>query len=229
MSELERELRLLAGEIAYPATPDLAQAIPGRLSARKPSPWPRRLALAATVLVVAVLAGLAVPQTRAEILRFFGLGAVKVELVDRLPAIDPGAPLAVGDPVARKDAPFPILQPSLLGEPDRIYAYGNVVTLVYGSPRAIRLLVTEISGHPLSDEVAKKLVSATTSARLVPVRGAASGSGLWIEGEPHLLELRGAPPRLAANTLVWRKDDLTFRIEGSSTREEAVRIAESFR
>jgi hypothetical protein len=35
--------------------------------------------------------------------------------------------------------------------------------------------------------------------------------------------------RLAGATLIWQRGDVTFRLEGRVSREEAVRIAESMR
>lgn len=228
MPDLDRELRALGEAVAFPDTPNFAPAVLARLPARPAPVWPRRLALVAAIVGVAVVAGLAVPQARTAILRFLGIGAVHVELVDRLPVVEPGAPLALGAEVDPDDAPFPVLLPAALGEPDGVFADGDIVTLVYGSPDAVRLLVTEIAGPPVPDEVVKKVVVSTTRAQFVPIEGA-DEPGLWIEGEPHLLVLPGAPPRLAANTLVWRRGDLTLRIEGAARLDDAVRIAESFR
>ena len=48
---------------------------------------------------------------------------------------------------------------------------------------------------------------------------------------PHQLQLLGnptAPPRLVTNTvLIWTDGDMTYRLEGDFTLEEAVRLAES--
>ena len=80
MSELERDLRSLAAEIAWPPTPRLTPQLAPQLARR------RRGALVA--LVVAALAlGVAfvVPGARSAILRFFHLGGVTVERVVTLP------------------------------------------------------------------------------------------------------------------------------------------------
>ena len=212
MRDLQRDLRDLAGAIAVPAAPEQ-----------------RRLVLAlAIVLVVAVVAGLAVSPARTAILRFFGIGAVQVELVDRLPAVEPDVPLALGREIELSEAPFRILRPELLGEPDAVYASGNVVTLLYGSPDRVRLLVTEIGYSALSPEVAKKLVVGTTAARFVEVAGS-PGFALWIEGEPHVVDLPGAPARLAGNTLIWVRDGRTLRLEGAEELDDALAIAASMR
>lgn len=228
MPELDRDLRLLAGEIAFPETPDVAGSVRGRLPTRGPSPWPRRLVLVAALAGIAVIAGLAVSPARTAILRFFGIGAVRVEYVERLPAVAPGAPLALGARIDADEAPVSVLRSDLLGPPDGIYARGNVVTLLWGSPESVRVLVTEIAGAPIPPDVVKKLVGSTSSASFVSLAGS-DESGVWIEGAPHVLFLPGAPPRLAANTLLWRRGALTLRLEGAASLDEAIRIAESFR
>lgn len=228
MRDLDRDLRELASAIAYPETPDLATPVRRRLPERRPSAGPRRLALAAAIVGIAMLAGLAVSPARTAILRFFGIGAVRVEYVERLPAVEPGAPLTLGTQIDAGESPLRVLRSDLLGMPDGIYRSGTVVTLLWGSPRSVRLLVTEIGGPPVPPEVVKKALAATTRASFVPLAGE-DDLGLWIEGAPHVLYLPGAPPRLAANTLVWRRGELTIRLEGAASLEEAVRIARSLR
>jgi hypothetical protein len=41
--------------------------------------------------------------------------------------------------------------------------------------------------------------------------------------------LREASARLAASTLIWESDGITYRVEGDLTEAEAVAIAESLR
>ena len=230
MRDLERDLHEVARALAVPATPDLASAVRDVLPARAPAPRPLRPALVLAIVIAAgVVAGLAISPARTAVLRFFGIGAVHVQLVDRLPAVAPEAPLAVGSEIDPAEAPFRISVPDVLGDPDAVYASGNVVTLLYGSPDRVRLLVTEIGYSALPPEVAKKLVVSTTGVRFVEIPGSA-GPAVWIEGEPHLLELPGAPARLAGNTLVWvPQAGRTFRIEGAMQLDDALRIAESMR
>ncbi len=230
MTELELGLHDVASHLDWPETPDLGNAVRAAIPERTPARWPRRLALVAAVLGVALIAGgLLVPQARTSLLRFFGIGAVRIEYVEQLPSVRPGAPLDLGSRIDADDSPVRVLRSELLAEPDGIYDDGGVVTLLYGSQDNVRLLVTEINGPVFAPEVAKKIVGSSTSARFVRVGASDAEPGIWIEGEPHLLVLPGAPPRLASNTLVWTTDDdLTVRLEGATSLEEAVRIAESF-
>ena len=195
MRDLERELRELSSAIMVPPTPDLARAAHIRLRTTRPAAsWPRRPVVLALVVAIVLVAGLAVSPARTAILRFFGIGAVQIELVDRLPAVQPSAPLALGSEIDPSKAPFPILRSDLLGDPDAVYASGEVVTLLYGSPDRVRLLVTEIGHSVLAPEIAKKIVAGTTNTRFVDIPGS-TGPGIWIEGAPHVVVLADAPPR----------------------------------
>ncbi len=227
MSDLDRELRSLAVEIEFPPTPDVASAVRRRLGDRSQRAWPRRLVpIGVVAAALAVGVTFAVPQARTAVLRFFGIGAVRIEFVDRLPDVRPTARLDLGTRIDPGDAPFSLLHSTLLGEPDAAYRRGNVVTLLYGTPERVRLLVTEIAGSGFSSAVGKKLLGAGTRVEFVPVRGA-TGPALWIEGQPHVVRLPGGPPRLAANTLIWRHGEITLRLEGAVRLQRAVGIAES--
>jgi hypothetical protein len=182
----------------------------------------------ALALLAAVLVGLAASPARTAILRIFGIGAVRIEVVDRLPAVRPSAPIAPGREIAPTETPFRLLRSDLLGDPDRIYVEGDVVTLLYGSPERVRLLVTQIGTAELTPDLMKKLVTASTDTSFVDLAGLPEPA-LWIEGEAHVVVLPDAPPRLARNTLVWVQSGRTLRIEGALDESDAVRIAESFR
>ena len=158
MPELERELRALAAAIDLPATPDIAPGVRQHLPDRPRAVWPRRLALVVAVVVVAVTAGFAVPQARTAILRFLGIGAVQIEFVDRLPEVTPAARLELGRVIDPGDAPFPPLRSKLLGNPDGVYSRGGVVTLLYGTPQRVHLLVTEIEASGFTPGIGKKQI-----------------------------------------------------------------------
>lgn len=232
MTELERELRGLAAAIAFPETPEIAASVrltPGTEPMRRPRrSWRTAAVVLAVVLAVAVAAGLAVPQARTSILHWFGIGEIRLELVDRLPEVRSDAPLDLGTAIDPADAPFPLLRPAVLGEPDGIYREGEIVTLLYGTRERVRALVTEIADSGFTPAVGKKLLEAGTRVEFVPIRGSA-GPALWITGEPHVVLLPGGPGRLAANTLIWPRGRLTLRLEGAETLQQARAIAESFR
>ena len=226
MPELERELLALAAAIDFPATPDLASRMRQRLPDRPQSVWRRRLALVAAAATIALGAAFAVPEARTAILRFFGVGAVRIEFVDRLPEVPPAGPLDLGATIDPAGAPFPLLRSKLLGKPDGVYNRGGVVTLLYGSQQHVHLLVTQIAGAPFDPEIGKKLQATGTRVLFVPIRGS-TGPGVWITGRPHVVLLPGGPPRLAADTLIWQHGKLTVRLEGATSLRQAVTIAES--
>ena len=230
MTELERELRGLAAAIAFPETPAIAANLrltprPERLPRSRRS-WRTAAVVVAVVLAIAITAGMAVPQARTSILHWFGIGEVRIEFVDRLPAVRPDAPLDLGTAIDSDDAPFPLLRPTALGKPDGIYRSGDLVTLLYGTPERVRALVTEIANSGFTPIVGKKLAEVRTRVEFVPIRGS-EGPALWITGEPHVVLLPRGPARLAANTLIWTRGALTIRLEGAATLQQARAIVEN--
>jgi len=253
MSELERQLALLRDELAWPPTPDLATAVGARVAAEpaRPGPrgwrgWPsalvtsRRAAagLAAAVALLVIAATLAAaPGVRARIERFLGIGAVRIERVDRLPDMSPSAGLGLGErttlAAARRIAPVPVPTITALGAPDAVYVDRRALgagsaSLVYlarpGLPAATgrigALLTTLPGGDPA---IVKKLLGAGTRVESVDVDG---GFGVFISGDAHVV----APPnRLAGNTLLWVRGDTTYRLETALGRDAALRLARSVR
>ena len=64
----------------------------------------------------------------------------------------------------------------------------------------------------------------------------AGARGWWLHGAPHLFLRRTGtgeqsspvvPTRLAGDTLLWERDGLTYRLEGSAGLERAIEIAAS--
>jgi hypothetical protein len=242
MAELEQELRRLGRDLEFPPTPDLVRSVRERLAAPRPRRLllrRRALAFALAALVVAVGIAFAVPPARTAILRVFGVGGVRIELVDRLPETEISAPLGLGERVslaeARRRAAFPVAIPSAGGfaEPDGAYfssvSPGGFVSLLYGSATRPRAVLSEFEGE--TGDLIDKSVGPETTLERVTVGGA---PGFWLEGEPHTFVFRnkyGAVQsgtlRLARNTLVWERNGITFRLEGDLTKDEALRVASS--
>jgi hypothetical protein len=228
MAELERELGALAPLIDFPSTPDLASRIREQLDTR-PRPVPMRLLLlAAAIAAAAVAVAFAVPDARTAILRFFGIGAVRVEYVDRLPHVRPVRRLDFGQRIDPESAPFRLLRSNLLGDPDATFRRGHVVTLLYGTRTRIRLIVSEIEGSSFTSAVGKQIRRHGTRVAFVPIAGA-TGPGVWIEGKPHVVRFPGGPLRLARNTLIWQHGPLTLRLEGGFDLQRSLAIARSLR
>jgi hypothetical protein len=244
MTPLELELTALGVE-TFPETPPIAEAVRRRIEAE---PVPRRrlrrrrvLALALVVVAAGLGAALSVPQARSSILHWFGIGGVTVERVDRLPEIPTGSGPDVGVRTtlaeARQQVAFPIVVPTEGGydRPDAVYVGRfavQEVTLLYGRPGRIRLLLTEARGD-LDVRFAGKLAARATRIEQLRVEGSPA---LWIEGAPHAFFFVGpnrqiveGTLRLARNTLIWQRGRVLLRIEGELTRAEALEIADSVR
>jgi hypothetical protein len=202
MTELELSLRAL--EVEWPETPDVAPRL--ELGRR-----PRRVLVpAVAVVLAAIAAALAVPQSRSAILRFFHLRGVTVEQVQTLPpAVE--RPLAAGLGTAIDDAaaertlggPF---QPARHGQ---LYEQDGIVSTLLRGP----VLLSEF-GAP---EFLKKFATSNVEwLQLEP-----DVQGLWISGGRHVVFFPGASPRLAGNVLVWATATRTYRLEGPGVRRDA--------
>jgi hypothetical protein len=223
---------------------------------RRPRRWPagwRRLAvagMAAVLLAAAVL--VASPGTREAVARRLGLRGVDIRIGGPPPSTAttrPGAvDLGLGDRVtleeARRLVGFPVLVPGDLGPPEEVHVnrtvpVGGRVDLVYrprpGLPASpftdVGLLVTQFRGQP-TPEFLKKV----TRMGLVEQLEVGGEPGYWFSGEPHFFtyqdaagNLREERTRLAGNTLIWQRGELTLRIEGELSRSEALAVAESMR
>jgi hypothetical protein len=219
------------------------------------SGW-RRLAVAGLVAVLLAAAVLvASPGTREAVARRLGLRGVGVELGGPPPPTVTTRPgerldLGLGELVtleeARRRVGFPVLVPGAAGfrQPAAVYVNQSVpaggrVDLVYrarpGLPASpftdVGLLVTEFRGQPTPDFIKK-----VARAGLVEEVTVAGQPGYWFSGEPHFFTYRDATgqfrderTRLAGNTLVWERGELTLRIEGQLSRQRALRLAESMR
>ena len=242
MNELERALVALGRELAVPDAPDAAPRVLAALE--RPSRSPRlRLGLAlAAVLVAALLAVLAIPDARSALLRFFHIGAARIEVVDELPTVAPEPPeldleTALGERVslaqARRLAGFDLLE--LEKRPDRVYlGPRGTVWFLYGRPDAVRLLVAQTPRLRLDEPfILKKLAGAGASVETTRVR---DNRAYFVSGEPHeliLVDEHGIPvqetARLAQDVLLWEEDGRTYRLEGDLALGEALEIANSLR
>lgn len=241
MVELEQALRRLGDSLEFPAQADLAGRVRTRIEHGRPA-RPLLPAWAAAVLVL-VAVSLLVPGVRRAAADLLGLDDIRIVLREAPPSIPTGAGLDIGSPISlaevRELVDFEVMVPSALGEPNEVYLDRGRVTLLYrpeaGLPEVgdsgVGLLITQF-GARLPEFFGKEL-GPGSSLEKVTVRGR---PGYWIEGEPHLVylversgEVREESGRLAGNTLLWEEGGVTFRLESSLSREEALRVAESLR
>lgn len=242
---LETALRDLGARLDVPEPPELTGAVLTRLARLDTEPdAPRsvfltrvvpRLVAAAVVALLALGVAMAVsPTVRAAVFDLFRIGGVEIHH-EPAPSAPPtnGRVELPGERVvsledARRAAPFEVAVPAALGDPDEVrIADGDpprVVSLLYD--RGIR--VDQFDGR-LSPVFFKK----TDAADMEMVR-VGSVDGVWVP-RPHPVfyvdrdgNERAESARLAASTLIWEADGMTYRLEGELSRDEAVRIAESF-
>ena len=249
----------LAAAVTARVEEGAARAPSGRPPARRWPAWMagwRRLAVAGLAVVLLAAAVLAAsPGTREAVARRLGLRGIGVELGGPPPptaTTTAGArlDLGLGERVtlgeARRRVAFPVLVPAAAGfdRPDAVFVNGTEppggrVDLVYrarpGLPASpftdAGLLITQFRGQPEPGFLKK--VTGAGMVRSVAVGGE---PGFFFSGEPHFFsyqdttgQFREEQTRLAGNTLIWQRGDLTLRLEGELSLAEAVRIAESMR
>lgn len=257
--ELEATLTDIGERLAYPRPTRLAAAVRARLNEPRPRRWwdavlSPRFAFApavATLLLILVVSLAAMPDVRAaadEFLRLRGIDIFRTTATPSPPAASPAVPFP-GQRVtleeARVRAPF-LRAPAdaRLGFPDQVYVdqtqAGDRVTLVYvsrpdipvQSQAGVSAVVVAFRGQ-IDETLFGKVAVPGTRVEEVTVNG---GRGYWLEGTPHQFFYRdsaGNPSpetlRLAGNTLLWEQGGVTFRLEAQLARDDALRIATTFR
>ena len=253
--ELGRSLTALAGDLAWPNTPDVAAAVastireehaaPSLVAPRLSLPSRRRTLL----LVVAGVLALAGVALAARLV--FHLGAIGVEIVDgpatSLPSTtvtDADLGREVSPAGAARVAGFGPALPDALGPPDRLWVDETEIDLESG-------------------ELAKRIVSAWEPSEELPtIEGTNTGAllmqfeGEWevaaeqlfaetdrygdaiVEGRPafwttgpHTLTLVSGREShrvlVTGNVLIWQDAGYTFRLETMLPRAEAIALAET--
>jgi hypothetical protein len=208
----------------------------------------------ALIVVVALLTGTLAfsPAARRAVAGWLGLRGVRIQFTPT-PSASPlplGTGLNLGEKMTLADAqtqvPFRILVPHDpdLGPPDAVYLrranFDPQVTLLWharpGLPNAREtgegLLLTQFRAG-VDAQFIKKISFEATTLEPVTVNG---GEGFWIAGAPHQLSfvdengnLLPDTVRLAGNVLLWEQGELTIRIEGKLSREQALRLASTVR
>lgn len=245
MSTLELKLQALGRELAFPPDPDLVGTVRAATARPRRVWWRRPAVLALAVAAVAIGAVLAVPDARSTILRWIGIGSVRVELVEELPELEVRSDLLLGSRVSRAEAERRFGRPlldapeGLVGEPDEVWfgfgPAGRRVTYLWGTKEDPRLLLQQfragvdpILGKKIVQE--KKVGGAGTSVRFATVNGR---DALGLFGAPHFVlyldpdtgDVIEDQVYLAGNVLLWESGDLTLRLEGDLEFWEMLRIA----
>lgn len=253
--ELAGALTSLGPRIEYPATPDLAAQVGHRLRREPAPPGVRGiprllsrrgLAIAALVLLVALAAATLTPGVRSAVAGWLGVLGIEIRVENDPSPPAPGvgdlglghestlegARRAVSFPVASLHAPgFTAPDDVLLGKSP----VGGQVSFLFrprpGLPDSagtgVGLLLSQFRAS-LGEALIKKVVSTDTSVEPV----ALGDGGYWIAGRPHFIayvdaagRVREETTRLAANTLVWEEDGVTYRLESSLAKARVLRLA----
>lgn len=254
--ELEATLTDLGERLAYPRPTRLAAAVRARLNDPRPRRWwdavrsPRYAftPAVATLLLILVVSLAAMPAAADLFLRLRGIDIFQTTATPTAPAGSPAVPFP-GERVSLEDArgraPFlRVPADARLGTPDQVYIdripAGDRVTLVYVSRSDIPVsrdagvsAVVVVFRAQIDESLFAKVGVLGTRIEEVTVNG---GRGYWLEGTPHQFFYRdsaGNPStetlRLAGNTLLWEQGGVTFRLEAQLSREDALRIATTFR
>lgn len=231
--DLEAALRSLGARLDVPEPPPMTDAVLARLDEPPPRPHTvRRLVTVAVAALVALVTAMVVsPAVRAAVFDFFRIGAVEIH--ENLPApVTPSlnAPLPGERDAtleqARAAVDFPLRLPAELGPPGavRLADDDRVVTMAFGGIR-----VDQFDGGV--DPMFTKFTSAADIHHVM----VGDLPAIWVD-RPHPVfytdrngQTREATARLAASTLIWEADGITYRVEGDLTEREAIAIAESLR
>ena len=247
MSELERSLTSLGPRIDWPNGADLTRSVRAAIDeeGQRRAPWRTLAYAAAFVGLLSIVSLLSFPGVRTAVADFLGIGGVRIDT--RGPAPTPAAELDLGEPVslaqARDSVSFEVRLPDALRGPDSVWldsgVTGGQVALAYESspdlPPApgtnLGALITQFPEAEVALDALEKTTGPRTSFEPVRVDG---NPGLWISGKPHVIayltpdgEVRNETVRLAGDVLLWASDGVTYRIESTLSRAEALAIAES--
>jgi len=210
----------------------------------------------ATLALLLIVIALALPGVRAAAGEFLRLRGIDIFPVPSVPMVAPSASsspspslLVPGERVsldeARRRVHFTLTVPDApeLGAPDEVVVDttggAERVTLIYRdrpgiapSPAGPAAIVVELRGAVEGTFFAKGVGPGTTLEEVV-VNG---GRGFWLAGSPHFFFYRDATGaiqqetlRLAGNTLIWEQGGVTLRFEAMVTKDQALRIASTFR
>ncbi|MFN2593542.1 MAG: hypothetical protein ABR579_01480 [Actinomycetota bacterium] len=245
-------LRGVAASIDFGPEPDLVPKVSAAIATARVAPARpalRRLVPSfALAVIVAVTLAAGIPGPRHAIARALGIGGIKIEFVKGpLATPTPATNLFLGSKTTLTEAQaqvrFQVSVPDadLVGAPSNVYLSafppGGRVSLIYepsdelpeAAETGLGMLVTEF-GADINPDFVKKLISSGATITGAFVNGA---QAYWIEGAHYYMymdakgEVRQDTLRLSSNALIWERDGVTLRIEGSFSKARALQIARS--
>jgi hypothetical protein len=245
----ERVLQALAAQGHEPAP--ATRRARGRIL----SPRARRILIAAAVILIAAAITIAVPGSRRALASWFGFAGIEIRHAPVRTSPPPAGlpvPLHAGTKVtlaaARAAMAGQLRLPSGLPAPAEVYLRRDqaavVVTLAYRTAPHLHptadtgyaLILTEIAhaGHPLFE----KIIGINASAAVVTVD---RNPGVFITGPQEIITVDPSRPsqgqpaiheiaaRASANTIIWSRNSITYRLEADFSRQAAVALASTIR
>jgi hypothetical protein len=195
--------------------------------ARAGSPWPRRLAIAAAILVVVLVTTVAIAPVREAVADWLGIGHTRVVKVEG--GVDTTGLPSIEDrltPISHDEAEtvlsHPLPQVEALGDPDLVVRSPEGGVIMGWSEGDTTLWVHReaLEPGPFFD----KLLNA--GERVERVTGVGEDA-LYIEGT-HILETPGR--KLAARSvLLWVDVGVEYRLESNLDRDQMIELARSTR
>ena len=235
---LDVALRDLGAHLAWPPEVDLAARVVAELEhvvPLRPRRRARRVALVAAAALLVVTGLLAVsPSLRAAVLELLGIPGAEVEVQETVSP--PSGPSFAGQALlgeqvsvqsAEEELGFELALPAALGRGEGVFMLreggATIATVAY---RDGELILSQFRGRVAEETIGKSVVLG--QAERVRVDGA---PGLWVRG-PHTVFVQDpvlgtieSQPLLGGNTLLWSLGDVTFRLEGATDLDQALRIA----
>ena len=218
---------------------------------------PRLAWMAAALVVLALGASLLTPDVQAFVRSLLRIGAIEVVVATPTPVTNPaGTSTASASPqtlpalleglvgetsfdIARSQMQFPIKLPTYppeLGEPDLVYMQdprSSLVTL-WLDPQAPGKVQMSLM-QTIETGLAEKMVSRPEVVERTTVKGQEAA---WVRG-PHYLLFQNPEVQkdlgfefrevvlVEGNVLLWTEGIVTYRLETTLSKEEALKIAES--
>jgi hypothetical protein len=226
----EKKVQEIAGRVKFPPTPDIAGAVRDRITPNFRRARMTRLAQPVTILLlVIVIVMLLVPDLRARAFDWLHVGAVR--FVNEAPPTGPTPTWTLYDDdfavtlaEAQERVAFPIPTVPDLGTPDAVFFYQldvPMVILVWEQPDQL-----PISLHLIGS--ANRVTKYETEVIPVDFNGRRA---LWLPS-PHLYEYMPQAHDVVlrvvyGNVLIWEANDVTYRLEGDLTLDEARDLAAS--
>lgn len=230
-----------APALRYPATPGIAARWQhDRDASRGARPRVLRPILVGGAIAALLCVVLLASPLRANLLDWLRIGSISIRLGEEQVALptNPAAANELGDLLfylggattlqqAAQNAEIPVMRPTLLPEPDRVFleriGAGDVVTMLWLAndediPAAVlQAIARESWAVKMMPQVVENVMVSGTPA-------------LWTTGPYWLLSPAGenVERRLVVNhTLIWQEGDVTWRFESALPLADAVRVAES--